>query len=147
MKKLLAYAIPLLSALSSCAQDIPQSSIPSVVLNAFQQKFPQASDVEWEKKGEVYEVEFDLAFKDHKLLIDSAGKLIKHKEEINAVDLPAAVKETIKKGFLTYKIEDTDRIETEGLVIYKIELENSTQEQKIYVGEDGKIIESKTSYE
>jgi len=147
MKKLLTFAIPLLTALSSCAQEVPQSLVPSVVVNAFEQRFPKASDIEWEKKGEIYEVEFDLGFKDHKALIDGTGKMVKHKEEIASADLPAAVKETIKKGFSNYKIDDSDRIETEGLVIYKVELENSTEEKKIYIGEDGKIIEAKTSYE
>ena len=147
MKKLLTFALPLLAVLSSCAQEVPESLVPSVVVNAFQQKFPKASDIEWEKKGELYEVEFDLVFKDHKALIDGTGKMVKHKEEINSSDLPAAVKETIKKGFSSYKIDDTDRIETEGLVIYKVELESPSEERKIYIGEDGKLIEAKTSYE
>ncbi|MDB5258179.1 MAG: hypothetical protein JWM14_2874 [Chitinophagaceae bacterium] len=147
MKKLLIIAIPLLTAFSSCAQEIPQSSVPSVVVNAFQQKFPKASGIEWEKKGDLYEAEFDLKFEDHKVLIDGTGKIVKHKEEINAADLPAVVKETIKKGFSTYKIDDADRIETQGLVIYKVELENSKEDKKIYIGEDGKIIDANASYE
>jgi hypothetical protein len=121
--------------------------VPSVVVNAFQQKFPKAYDLEWEKKGEWYEVEFDLAFKDHKTVIDGAGKIVKHKEEISSSDLPAAVKEAIKHGFSRYKTDDACRIETEGIVIYKVELENSTEERKIYFSEDGKIMEAKTSYE
>jgi hypothetical protein len=147
MKKLLTFAIPLLTAISSCAQEVPQNLVPSVVVNSFQQKFPKASDIEWEKKGDLYEAEFDLTLKDHKVLIDATGKIVKHKEEINSADLPASVKETIKKGFSDYKIDDADRIETEGLVIYKVELENSKEERKIYLGEDGEIMEAKASYE
>ena len=147
MKKLFVVMIPLLMALSSCAQDINQSLVPSVVVNAFQQKFPKASDVEWEKKGELYEVEFDLGLKDHKALIDATGKIVKHKEEISTVELPAAVKETLQKGFPQHKIDDAKRIESEGVVIYKVEVENAAEERKIYLDANGKIVEPKVSYE
>ncbi len=147
MKKLLIFAIPLLTALSSCAQEVSQSLVPSIVVNAFQQNFPKASGVEWEQKGDVYEVEFDLGFKDHKALIDATGKIVKHKQEIAATDLPAPVKETLKKGFPKYKIDDAKRIETDGIVIYKVEVENATEERRVYLDAHGKIIEGKTSYE
>lgn len=147
MKKLFIFAIPLLTALSSCAQDVSQALVPSVVLNAFQQKFPQASDVEWEKKGELYEVEFDLQYKDHKALLDSTGKIIKHKQEIKPSELPISVQTTLQKGFSKYKIDDVKRIETEGIVIYKVEVENAKEEKKVYLDANGKIIEGKTSYE
>jgi len=147
MKKLLTFVLPLLTALSSCAQDVPQSLVPSVVVNAFQQKFPKASDIEWEKKGDLYEVEFDLAYKDHKAWMDAAGKMVKHKEEIDKADLPAPVKATLQKGFSQYKIDDAKRIETEGLVIYKVEVENAMEEKKIYLDGEGKIIEPKASYD
>ncbi len=147
MKRLLSFTIPLLTALSSCAQDVPQSLVPSIVLNAFQQKFPKASDVEWEKKGEWYEAEFDLKFKDHKVFLDSTGKIIKHKEEISVSDLPGSVRTTLQKGFAKYKIDDVKRMETDGIVIYRVEVENATEEIKVYLDTNGKIIEGKTSYE
>ncbi len=147
MKKLLTFVLPLLTAMSSCAQEVPQSLVPSVVVNAFQQKFPKASDIEWEKKGLVYEVEFDLQFKDHKVLIDSTGKIVKHKEEISTSDLPVPVKATLQKEFAKYKMDDAKRIETDGLVIYKVEVENGADERKIYLDGEGKIIEAKVSYE
>lgn len=147
MKKILLLALPLLLALSSCAQDIPQNIVPSVVLNAFQQKFPKATDIEWEKKGDLYEVEFEVQFKDHKMLIDSTGKIVKHKAEINNADLPAPVKATLQKGFSKYKLDDAKRIETEGVVIYKVEVENASEERKIYLDADGKIIDARMSYE
>lgn len=34
----------------SCAQDIPQHNVPSVILNAFSAAYPNAADIEWEKK-------------------------------------------------------------------------------------------------
>jgi uncharacterized membrane protein YkoI len=145
MKKLFVVIIPLLTALASCAQDVSQSSVPSLVLNAFQQKFPKASDVEWEKKGDLYEVEFDLGIHDHKALIDAAGKIVKYKEEINASDLPAAVKEAVQKDFSKYKIDEAKRIETNGSVLYKVELKNGKEDKKVYFGEDGKIVEATPS--
>ncbi len=123
MKKIIAVFAPLFMTLASCAQDIPQSLVPSVVINAFQQQFPKATDLEWEKKGELYEAEFDLAFKDHKVILDANGKVLKHKQDIAVADLPAAVKESIKKGFPHYNIDDAKKIDSEGVIVYKVEVE------------------------
>ncbi len=147
MKKILAFTIPVLMALTSCAQDVHQSLVPSIVLNTFQQKFPKAYDIEWEKKGEFYEVEFDLGFKDHKALIDTNGKMVKHKQDISSFDLPPAVKDKIAKNYPHYKIDDLDRIEVDGMVVYKVELENRVEEKKIYIKDNGDLLESPLPFE
>src|SRR6478609_6371041 len=69
-------------------QDVPQSQVPSLVVNNFQQSFPKAFDVEWELEGENYKVEFEtgLLRDDHEALYDKAGKLLRHKEEISQSD-------------------------------------------------------------
>lgn len=147
MKKILAFTIPALMALTSCAQDVKQSLVPSIVLNTFQQKFPKAYDVEWEKKGDFYEVEFDMGFKDHKVLIDTNGKMVKHKQEISSFDLPSVVKDKIAKSYPNYKMDDIDRIEIDGMVVYKIELENRLEEKKIYIKGNGELLESPLPFE
>src|SRR5690554_7865816 len=78
------------------AQDIPQSEVPSVVLNTFKKEFPKAVDIEWEKKGEQFNVEFELGWSvDYEAWFSADGKLIRYTEDIPAKDLPSAVKNTI----------------------------------------------------
>lgn len=143
MKKL---SILLLLAATSCAsfaQDIAQKDVPAVVVNAFQQKFPNQANVEWELKRGLYEAEFEIKTMDHSVYLDSTGKVVKHKQEIAETELPAAVMATIKKDFAGYKLEDPKKIEEGTTVTYKVELEKGTDERKVTFGTDGKVIVNK----
>lgn len=128
------------SGCASFAQDIPQKDVPAVVVNAFQQKFPQQSIVEWEYKKGLYEAEFEIKNLDHSVYIDSTGKIVRYKKEINANELPAAVNAAIQKDFSGYKIEDIKKIEAPTGVTYKVELEKGEDERKVTFSPDGKIV-------
>ncbi|HSY61454.1 MAG TPA: PepSY-like domain-containing protein [Cytophaga sp.] len=132
----------LLSASCVSAQDIPQQNVPAVVVNAFQQKFPQQSTVEWEFKKGLYEAEFEIKNLEHNVYLDSTGKIIRYKKEINANALPAAVNTSIQKNFNGYKIENIKRIEETTGIIYKVELEKGKDERKVMFSVDGKILEN-----
>ena len=122
------------------AQDIPRSEVPSVVANAFQVAFPQATDVEWELQGDQYKVDFEIGRADHDVWFDKEGKTIKHKEEIAASDLPAAVTIAIRKDFSAYRVEDVEKIEEQGNVSYEMELDGSPTDLKVVFAADGKIL-------
>jgi hypothetical protein len=141
MKKLSIFFL-LLSAGCASAQDIPQQNIPVVVVNAFQQKFPQQSSVEWKLKKGLYEAEFEIKNLDHTIYLDSTGKIVRYKKEIPASELPAAVNTSIQKNFKGYKIEDVKKIEEATGITYKIELEKGKEERKLIFTADGKIIEN-----
>lgn len=133
----------LLSAGCASAQDMPQQNVPAVVVNAFQQKFPQQSTVEWELKRGLYEAEFEIKNLDHNVYLDSTGKIVRYKQEINVTDLPAAIKTSIEKNFKGYKIEDVKKIEEGSTLTYKVELEKGEEERKVTFSADGKVIENK----
>lgn len=141
MKKLSVFFL-LLSAGCASAQDIAQANVPALVVNAFQQKFPQQSTVEWELKKGLYEAEFEIKNLDHNVYIDSTGKIVRYKKEITVNELPAAVNVSIQKNFKGYKIEDIKRIEEASGITYKVELEKGEDERKITFATDGKIIEN-----
>ncbi len=97
MKKKILIGIIACVGLTSAvvAQDLLQSDVPSVVVNNFQKAFPKVYDVEWELKGELYEVDFETGVSiDHEAWYDKTGKLVKHKQEIAKTDLPKAVLNT-----------------------------------------------------
>lgn len=142
MKNLSIFFL-LLSAGCVSAQDIAQQNVPAVVVNAFQQKFPQQSFVEWELKHSLYEAEFEIKNLDHSVYIDTTGKIVRYKQEINVTDLPATVKTSIEKNFKGYKIDDVKKIEENSATTYKVELEKGQDQRKVTFAIDGKVIENK----
>lgn len=123
-------------------QEIPQSQVPSLIVNNFQQTFPKTFDVEWELKGDLYEVEFEtgLLGTDHEAWYDKTGKLVKHKEEISKSDLPQKVSAKINSEFSAYRVEDVKRITESDKVTYTLELKSFTEEWKVMFDKEGAIL-------
>jgi ribonuclease BN (tRNA processing enzyme) len=140
--KNLSIMFLLLSAGCASAQDISQQNVPAVVVNAFQQKFPQQSTVEWELKKGLYEAEFEIKNLEHNVYLDTTGKIVRYKQDITVNDLPAAINVAIQQNFKGYKIEDVKKIEEGNAVTYKFELEKGKDERKVMFSADGKIIEN-----
>lgn len=139
MKKILIAFAVLPWALFSCSQNIVQSQVPSVVLNTFKQNFPDAMDVEWEKKWNMYEVEFEIGNADHEVWIDNSGKIIKHIQDYSFAALPQPVRDAITKDYSQYKLEDVDMIEADGKVTYEVEFESGKMELIVTFSPDGKV--------
>lgn len=127
------------------AQDIPASSVPTAVKNALLSTHSNPRDVEWEKKGANYKVEYDIGRNDHELWITPSGEVIKHKEGVSSSNLPMAVKNLIKTDYKAYKIDDTDKLTVGSNVLYKVELEkgwgNSKEEIDLILDESAKVYE------
>jgi len=144
MKKLILTAsIFALFSNQISAQDIRPNDIPSVIRNNFQKSFPKASDIDWELKGNLYEVEFEtgLLGDDHTAIYSADGRLIKHEEEISKSDLPKTVLASINKSFSEYRIDDVKKITESRKVIYKTELKNYSQEWKVIFDAQGRILQ------
>ena len=136
----LFYAVGL--TFNAAAQDIPQSQVPSVVLNAFQGTFTNAADVEWETKGDLFKAEFELNKRGHDVWIDKTGKITKHKEDFPKKDLPQAIQQQIASEFKAYKLDDADKIDMDGKIFYQVELDGTTDDRKVLFSEDGKVQEN-----
>ena len=124
------------------AQVIPQSQVPPAVLKAFQGKFASAPEVKWETKGELYKAEFKVDKRGHDVWIDKTGKITKHKEDFPKKDLPAAIQQQIASEFKAYKLDDADKIETDGKIFYQVELDGATDDRKVLFSADGKVQEN-----
>ena len=140
MKKTVNLIAALCVVLVSCAQDV--SMVPAIVLNSFKLHFPSAVDVEWDLEAGYFNADFDIDFKDHEAWLDSAGNLIKHQQDISSGSLPATVKETIKRDFASYRIDDIKKIEEGTNVTYKIELEKGPEERIIVLDVNGKVVQN-----
>ena len=83
MKKLI-YLLSLLTFLnfSSCKEKkMAASDVPQAVVNEFQAKYPNSSDIKWEEEKEdgkvLYQAEFKYNGKEMKAEFDAAGNFIK----------------------------------------------------------------------
>jgi len=141
-KMILSACTLALSTIGAFAQDIPQSQVPAVVVNSFQQKFPKAKGIDWELKAGLYEAEFETGLfgTDHEVWIQSNGKIVRHKEELAKNDLPKAVIAKVKKDFPGYRIEDVKRITEEQKITYAFEVKSQTDEWKLVVDTQGNVL-------
>ncbi len=132
--------------LSVMAQPAAPRGVPAVVLNAFQQQFPKARLVEWEKrKNGDYEVEFvvGLMGRDQQASISPEGKVLRHEEDLSSSSLPAAVKQQLKAGFDGYRVGDVKKITADGKVVYEVELESRQGDLKVDFDPQGKVLKER----
>lgn len=141
MKNLILFTLLLISSFAQ-AQDLSKREVPSVILNNFQSAFPKASDVEWEKKGDQYKVEFEIGYwnNDQSAWYDQEGKLLRHQEEISKKDLPRKIYDQIQTEYKWFVISDIEKITSEDETLYKVELKSFTKEWKILYDETGSVI-------
>lgn len=125
------------------AQDIPESQVPSVIVNSFKSEFPKAKDIEWELKGDLYNVEFEIGWSvDYEAWFNASGKLIKYTMEVSKKDIPKAITDAIKKQYKGYRLDDAKKIIENGVETYKIEIENGNIELKLIYSKEGKLIKN-----
>ena len=119
---------------------------PAEFAAKFKADFPKASRAEWELAEGVYEVEFDIRFRDCKAYYDVKGNLLMIVEEIYRSELPAVVRNAAETKYPKYSFEDIDRVRRGTEVFYKIEMEHRDAEVKLLVKADGTILDEKFDY-
>lgn len=140
MKKLIVFLcmVPVVAI----AQQIDRGNVPSVVINSFQQKYPGASDTEWEKDSTNYKVEFKVKSTEQEVWFTPSGSIVKHEEEIAAAGLPEAVKQALKANFSSYRVDEVEQITEGAEVSYKIELDKLTGDREVIYTAAGKLLQN-----
>ncbi|UJH92623.1 hypothetical protein LZ575_09195 [Antarcticibacterium sp. 1MA-6-2] len=117
----------------SCSQQIPESEIPSVVLNRIDVEFSNATNVEWEKKGAFYEVEFEVNNVDHEALIEETGTLIKYIKEVSIEELPQMLRNSLTSREEIKKVDDAHLLTIGETSYYQLEFKGPlTGAKKVY---------------
>lgn len=144
MKTLRISMIALLSATALTAQDLNMEEVPAELMAKFQQEYPNATDVEWEKEGDAYEVEFDHEGEEHEVWYSADGKSPRSERDISEDDLPEAVRSAISTNFEGYKVDSVKITEEDGNTTYEVELEKGwTEEKDVVFDADGNVISEK----
>lgn len=130
----------------SCAQEISSNKVPSVILNAFSAEFDFAEDVEWERSGAIYHVEFEKNKRDYDVWYDETGNKVKFEEEFSIQELPTLVIEKIKSDYVAYTLDDAKRITEKGQTFFIIELDGSPSDKVVKIDALGNIMDSWNDY-
>ena len=141
--KTIINIMALVAGLSTAAisQDIAEKDVPSSTLTALKTKYLDAGEVRWEKKSDGYKAEFEVASREHDLWIDKNGNITKHKEDFPKNELPQAITQKLKTEFKDYTIDDADKIEEGGKVLYEVDLDGK-DERKVFFTVDGTVQEN-----
>jgi uncharacterized membrane protein YkoI len=126
-------------SLAACNQRLSAQNTPALVKNTLKARFPNATEVEWEKKQDLFEAEFIQDHQQYTVLIDAGGSIGMIKQDIHAVELPAPVAEVLRKEYPDYTLDDAERIEKNGQLYYQVELEKGHRERYLVFGADGRI--------
>lgn len=124
--------------LSCDDDDYPFSEVPSVVLNSFRTEYPDATDAEFSKEGENYEVEFEIAGNDNAALINPSGNILKEKKEIPWDSIPAEVREKLDNEYGKKDIKDPELVRTGEEIHYQAEVERFLTDEKVVLDKTGK---------
>lgn len=134
---ILSAAVMMMSFSLLQERDISASDVPKSVMNTFNSTFPNANDVEWEKKGKEYEADFEVQNIDYSARFSSNGKLIMQKQDVLELDIPEAIGTAIQKDYEGYHIDDVERIEMDGKEYFQVELDGKMRDQKVVFSPDG----------
>jgi len=118
MKKPLFLFACLCLVKSAIALDVPE-----VVKNSFKQKFPNITNVKWEKEEKnEYEAEFKLDGKEMSSNFSADGKWLETETEISKEQVPSEVVSGLNKEFPKAKIKEAEKIEkADGSTWYEVE--------------------------
>jgi hypothetical protein len=139
--KSLVLLIAIAAIFSFNARGQAKEAVPENVKSAFSQKFPDATNVKWDKENATeWEAEFKIGGKKYSANFDNMGTWMETEYEINADEIPAAVKTTLDKDFTGYKIEESEVSETAKGKLYEFELEKAGEEIEAAIDMSGKIV-------
>lgn len=123
------------------AQDINQQEAPQAVVETFNEEFAAAEDVDWEKRGDTYEVEFEIKEK-KEAYFSSDGELEMVSTEIDRDELPQTIDQKLdQQQYQDYDFEEFSRIEKGGETYYKVEAEKDGQTEKLKFNSSGEEIQ------
>lgn len=120
MKKILLFAVLLLSTNLISAQKLRASKVPVAVKTAFAQAQPSIKKITWSKEDANFEASFDNAQgKDMSVVLTPAGEVVETELEIAFSELPQAAQMALKGK----KVKETAKItDTKGNVKFEAEV-------------------------
>jgi hypothetical protein len=144
----LIMALAIAVSLQSCAKNNEDGKAPDKVISAFNQKFPKAKKVEWEKENEnEWEAEFKIDGKEYSANFSSNGEWSETEYEIKESQIPENILAILNSNFTDYEIEGAEIAETIAGKSYEFEIEQGEDEFEVVIDAQGNLTKKKQSEE
>ena len=150
MQKTLTFAlaaslfIPISAVL---AERIELDQVPEAVMAGVREEHPEARNIRVDKETHFGQTFYELKFKEHgqdehQTLLDSQGKPFGHEQAVAPENLPAAVKESLRKLFTALQIKDAEIIHDRdgGRVEYEVDVVGDGADWEIVMDPQGKVL-------
>lgn len=143
MKSLLILACFIFSfATIGCSQKISEKDLPAPVKTAFNNKFPGATAIKWEKenKKEV-EANFKMNNTDVSANFGLDGTWVETETTIPASELPAAVTNVVNAKYPKAVYGRTEKIEKPGSkILYEVNITVNGKKKELEMNPDGSLV-------
>lgn len=124
---------------AACGQK--NETAPSEVTTAFQQKFPDAKKVKWEKESESeWEADFKQNGKKYSANFKVDGTWTETEHAIEMEEIPGSVKHILNTSFRDYKVEESELAERPDGTFYEFEVEKGEEEMELVITADGSSV-------
>ena len=116
-------------------------SVPEAVKNAFQVKFPAATNVKWGKESAT---EFEAEFKNGATAVSANfkkdGSWVETETTIPAADLPAAVTDALQKKYPGVPVIRAEKLEQPGKTLYEVAIRLNGKKKEAEILPDGTFV-------
>ena len=141
MKKIVSLLLPACCVVAiACAQKL---NVPEAVKSAFTAKFPDATDVKWEKENsKELEANFKLNNTNVSANFGLDGSWVETETTIAASELPVAISSAINKKYPGAVFTRTEKIEKPGgKVLYEANIKVNGKKKELELNADGSFAE------
>ncbi|MBT8255881.1 MAG: PepSY-like domain-containing protein [Bacteroidia bacterium] len=133
-------AAVLLAISTSCSSGKIQ--VPEVVTQAFGQKYPQATEVEWEQDENMYEVEFELQKIEYTATYNARGKWVGTEHQITLEDLPTAARTLLQSKYSEYRVVEVEAVEDPDGNKFEVEINGNAEVLDLLFSEEGRLLKT-----
>jgi hypothetical protein len=124
------------------AQDFSSKDVPRIVKEKFRSSYSNATNVKWTKEKSGYESSFKKGSANMSVNFDEQGNVIETETGIKLIELPVEVRESVAKDFSKYKITETSKIESRGIITYEVAVKRGKDKIDLMYDEHG-VLKSK----
>lgn len=147
MKRVFPYFLVLALVITTTAASVAQvRKIPAEVTEAFKQKYPEATNVEWRDKLSNFSAVFESDNVQYEARFNSKGEWQLTENEIDESDLPEAVRDGYDKSkYAEWEIGKVHKIElSDGSFQYRVEaVKNDVRKKNLYFNSEGRLVKDR----
>lgn len=140
-KMIIFSTMAFLLSTACMGQEISQQEVPSIILNHFKKNFPKATDIDWELKSDLYQVEFEVdKNREQEIWYDTQGVVVKEEVEISRHEIPEKILAVIEKEYSRFQLEEVKKVRENKHIEYHLDLESKAEDWDVVFTPDGELL-------